>query len=307
MAESPAIAVKNLHKSYGSNEAVGGIDFEVARGEVFGFLGPNGAGKTTTIEILEGYRRRSSGEVSVLGVDPARPTREWRGRIGLVLQECEFEPLLTVRETLTLFASFYPNPRPVDEAIELVGLADKRDAQIGSLSGGQRRRADVAVGLVGDPDLVFLDEPTTGFDPSARRDAWNMIEGLKELGKTVFLTTHYMDEAQHLADRVAIIRRGSIVAQGPTEELGASLGRRSVVRFRLPEGISAEEIRSRVDVELSLSGNEASFEAEHPQRQLYGLLNLAEERGVELESLEVRRPSLEDVFLDLTSGEEAAE
>jgi ABC-2 type transport system ATP-binding protein len=302
---SSAISVRGLRKTYGGHEAVAGIDFEVARGEVFGFLGPNGAGKTTTIEILEGYRPRSSGEVSVLGVDPAHPTREWRARIGLVLQECEFEPLLTVRETLTLFASFYPKPRPVDEAIELVGLADKSDAQIGSLSGGQRRRADVAVGLIGDPDLVFLDEPTTGFDPSARRDAWNMIEGLKDLGKTVFLTTHYMDEAQHLADRVAIIREGSIVAQGPTEELGASLGRRSVVRFRLPAEIGADEIRSRVEVELSVSGNEASFEAEHPQRQLHRLLGLAEERGVELEALEVRQPSLEDVFLELTSGGEA--
>jgi len=306
MPESPAISVRDLHKSYGSHEAVRGIDFEVAAGEVFGFLGPNGAGKTTTIEILEGYRPRSSGRVSVLGGDPAHPTREWRDRIGLVLQECEFEPLLTVRETLTLFASFYSDPRPVDQAIELVGLGDKADARIGSLSGGQKRRADVAVGLIGDPDLVFLDEPTTGFDPTARRDAWNMIEGLKELGKTVFLTTHYMDEAQHLADRVAILREGSIVAQGPTEELGANLGRRSVVRFRLPAAIAAEELRSAIEAEVSLSGNEASFESEHPQRQLYRLLSLAEERGVELEGLEVRQPSLEDIFLELTSADAEA-
>jgi ABC-2 type transport system ATP-binding protein len=305
MFEQSAIGVRDLHKRYGDQEAVRGIDFHVAPGEVFGFLGPNGAGKTTTIEILEGYRARSSGEVSVLGVDPAHPTREWRDRIGLVLQECEFEPLLTVRETLTLFASFYSKPRPVDEAIELVGLTEKRDARIGSLSGGQKRRADVAVGLVGDPDLLFLDEPTTGFDPTARREAWKMIEGLKELGKTVFLTTHYMDEAQYLADRVAILREGSIVAQGPTAQLGATLGRHSVVRFRIPSGISADEIRSVVESEISLSGNEASFEAEHPQRQLHRLLGLAEERGVELEELEVRQPSLEDVFLELTETKAA--
>jgi ABC-2 type transport system ATP-binding protein len=304
-AEQPAISVRDLHKSYGTHEAVRGIDFEVGHGEVFGFLGPNGAGKTTTIEILEGYRPRSAGEVSVLGADPAHPTREWRDRIGLVLQECEFEPLLTVRETLTLFASFYSKPRRVDEAIALVGLADKADARIGSLSGGQKRRADVAVGLIGDPDLVFLDEPTTGFDPTARRDAWNMIEGLKALGKTVFLTTHYMDEAQHLADRVAILRDGAIVAQGPTEELGASLGRRSVVSFRLPDGIPAAEFRSRVETDLSISGNQASFESPQPQPALLRLLAYAEERGVELEGLEVRRPSLEDIFLELTASEEA--
>jgi ABC-2 type transport system ATP-binding protein len=305
MFEQSAISVRNLHKRYGDQDAVRGIEFHVAPGEVFGFLGPNGAGKTTTIEILEGYRARSSGDVSVLGVDPAHPTREWRERIGLVLQECEFEPLLTVRETLTLFASLYSQPRPVDEAIELVGLTEKRDARVGSLSGGQKRRADVAVGLVGDPDLLFLDEPTTGFDPTARREAWKMIEGLKELGKTVFLTTHYMDEAQHLADRVAILRQGSIVAQGPTAQLGATLGRHSVVRFRIPSGFSADEIRSVVESEISLSGNEASFEAEHPQRQLHRLLGLAEERGVELEDLEVRQPSLEDVFLELTETKAA--
>ncbi len=298
-----AISVRALRKSYGSHEAVRGIDFEVASGEVFGFLGPNGAGKTTTIEILEGYRSRSGGEVTVLGDDPEHASRAWRNRIGLVLQECEFEPLLTVRETLTLFASFYPHPRPVDEAIGLVGLADKRDARIGSLSGGQRRRADVAVGLIGDPDLVFLDEPTTGFDPTARRGAWNMIEGLKDLGKTVFLTTHYMDEAQHLADRVAILREGEIVAQGPTDELGANLGSHSVVRFRIPAGLSADELRSAVDVEISIAGNEASFESEHPQRHLYRLLGLAERHKLELEGLEIRQPSLEDVFLQVTGGE----
>jgi len=231
-----AISVSGLRKSYGEHEAVAGIDFEVGVGEVFGFLGPNGAGKTTTIEILEGYRERSDGEVAVLGVDPGQPTREWRARVGLVLQECELDPLLTVREAVALFATFYPAPRPVDATVDLVGLAEKRDERIGSLSGGQKRRVDVAIGLIGDPDLIFLDEPTTGFDPTARREAWTMIEGLKELGKTVFLTTHYMDEAEHLADRVAILREGRIVAEGPMSELGASLGRHTVIGFRLNGG-----------------------------------------------------------------------
>jgi ABC-2 type transport system ATP-binding protein len=298
-----AITVKGLRKSYGEYEAVRGIDFEVAAGEVFGFLGPNGAGKTTTIEILEGYRPRSSGEISVLGVDPGAPSREWRNRVGLVLQECEMNPVLTVRETVTLFSSFFSAPRPVDETIELVGIAEKRDARIGTLSGGQKRRVDVACGIIGDPDLIFLDEPTTGFDPSARRDAWNMIEGLKELGKTVFLTTHYMDEAQHLADRVAILRDGMLVAEGSTEELGSSLGQRTVVRFQLPDGILAAELDSQVSAQVELSGNEASFATDQPQRDVYRLLGWADGKGIELGALEVRRPSLEDIFLELTTEE----
>ncbi|MGH2974798.1 MAG: ABC transporter ATP-binding protein [Solirubrobacterales bacterium] len=295
-----AVRVAGLRKSYGEHEAVAGIDFEVGVGEVFGFLGPNGAGKTTTIEILEGYRERSGGEVEVLGVDPGQPTREWRSRVGLVLQECELDPLLTVREAIALFATFYPAPRPVDETIELTGLVAKRDARIGSLSGGQKRRVDVAIGIVGDPDLIFLDEPTTGFDPTARREAWNMIEGLKALGKTVFLTTHYMDEAQHLADRVAILREGQIVAQGDMGELSAGLGRRTVIGFRLNGGLGAEEVRSRVSAEVQVAGNEVSIETERPQADLFRLLGLAEEHGVALDDLEVRRPSLEDIFLDLT-------
>jgi ABC-2 type transport system ATP-binding protein len=299
-----AISVSGLHKSYGEYEAVRGIDFEVAAGEVFGFLGPNGAGKTTTIEILEGYRERDDGRVSVLGIDPSSPTRAWRERVGLVLQECELDPLLTVREAIELFATFYSSPRPVEETIDLVGLADKREAKIGSLSGGQKRRADVAVGIIGDPDLIFLDEPTTGFDPTARREAWNMIEGLKALGKTVFLTTHYMDEAQHLADRVAILRGGEIVAQGPTSELSQSLGRRTVIGFALNDGLGVEEIRSRLDSAVEVVGNEVSIETEHPQADLYRLLSLAEERGAELTEIEVRRPSLEDIFLELTREEE---
>jgi ABC-2 type transport system ATP-binding protein len=298
-----AISVSGLRKSYGENEAVRGVDFEVAAGEVFGFLGPNGAGKTTTIEILEGYRKRSAGEVAVFGVDPGSPTRAWRNRVGLVLQECELDPLWTVREAIALFARFYESPRPVEETIELVGLGDKRDARVGTLSGGQKRRADVAIGIVGDPDLIFLDEPTTGFDPTARRDAWNMIEGLKELGKTVFLTTHYMDEAQHLADRVAILRDGRIVAQGRTEELGESLGRRTVIGFTLAGGPSLEEVRSRASAPARVSGNRVEIETEQPQRDLYALLSLAEERGLPLDELEVRRPNLEDIFLELTRKE----
>ncbi|HWI95745.1 MAG TPA: ABC transporter ATP-binding protein [Solirubrobacterales bacterium] len=299
-----AISVKGLRKSYGEHEAVSGIDFEVGSGEVFGFLGPNGAGKTTTIEILEGYRERSGGEVEVLGIDPGEPTREWRSRVGLVLQECELDPLLTVREAVSLFATFYPAPRPVEETIELTGLTEKREARIGSLSGGQKRRVDVAIGIIGDPDLIFLDEPTTGFDPTARRDAWNMIEGLKELGKTVFLTTHYMDEAEHLADRVAILREGRIVAQGPMKELSASLGRRTVIGFRLNGGLDAEDVRSCVSATPQVAGDEISIETERPQDDLYRLLALAEQRGVALEDLEVRKPSLEDIFLDLTRDQE---
>jgi ABC-2 type transport system ATP-binding protein len=298
-----AISVSGLRKSYGENEAVRGLDFEVAAGEVFGFLGPNGAGKTTTIEILEGYRERSAGEVAVFGVDPAAPTRAWRNRVGLVLQECELDPLWTVREAVDLFSRFYAAPRPVEETIELVGLGEKRDARIGTLSGGQKRRADVAIGIIGDPDLIFLDEPTTGFDPTARRDAWNMIEGLKALGKTVFLTTHYMDEAQHLADRVAILRDGRIVAQGRTEELGESLGRRTVIGFTLSDGFSVEEIRARASAPVQVAGNRVEIETEQPQRDLYVLLGLAEERGLSLDELEVRRPNLEDIFLELTRGE----
>jgi len=299
-----AISVRGLRKSYGENEAVRGIDFEVGSGEVFGFLGPNGAGKTTTIEILEGYRERSGGEVEVLGVAPGEPTRAWRSRVGLVLQECELDPLLTVREAISLFATFYPTPRPVEETIELTGLAEKREARIGSLSGGQKRRVDVAIGIIGDPDLIFLDEPTTGFDPTARRDAWNMIEGLKALGKTVFLTTHYMDEAEHLADRVAILREGHIVAQGPMKELSASLGRRTVIGFRLNGGLDVEDVRSCVSATPQAAGDGISIETEQPQSDLYRLLALAEQRGVALEDLEVRKPSLEDIFLDLTRDQE---
>ena len=300
-ANGTAISVRDLRMRYGDNEAVRGISFEVGVGEVFGFLGPNGAGKTTTIEILEGYRKRTDGDAVVLGADPGHPTRAWRERIGLVLQECELDPALTVRELVTLFAGFYPSPRPVEETIELVGLADKRDARVGTLSGGQRRRVDVAVGIIGDPELVFLDEPTTGFDPSARRDAWNMIEGLQELGKTIFLTTHYMDEAQHLADRVAILRRGELVAVGELNQIGAGAGARSVIRFRMPADTSPDDLRSVVEAPVALSGDVATVTVDNPQRPLYRLTGWAEERGIVLDGLEAVHPTLEDIFLELTS------
>jgi len=296
-----AISVRGLRKSYGALEALRGIDLEVRNGEVFGFLGPNGAGKTTAIEILEGYRDRSAGEVSVLGVDPARPTRAWRDRVGLVLQECELDPLLTVAETLSLFAAFYRHPRPLGEVIDLVGLADKRDARMGTLSGGQRRRADVAVALVGDPDLVFLDEPTTGFDPGARRDSWKMIEGLKGLGKTVLLTTHYMDEAEHLADRLAILREGRIVATGRLDELSGAQAT-TTISFRIPAGATADDLRAAVEHEPSFVGDTVSLQVSDAQRALYRLTTWAEREGVRVESIAVRPPSLEDLFLELTGG-----
>jgi ABC-2 type transport system ATP-binding protein len=296
------ITVQGLRKRYGQHEAVKGIDFTVDQGEVFGFLGTNGAGKTTTIEILEGYRSRTAGVVSVLGVDPARPTKAWRERIGLVLQESELDPLHTVRETVAMFACYYRHPRPVDDTIALVGLAEQRDARVGSLSGGQKRRVDVALGIVGDPDLVFLDEPTTGFDPQARRDAWNMIEGLRQLGKTIFLTTHYMDEAQHLADRLCILRDGLVVAQGTTSDLTSRASGGVVVRFRIPAGVTVDAVRAACDVAPEVSGTEITLKTDHPQRTLYTLTGWAEGQGVELEGLEVTRPTLDDVFLELTAG-----
>ena len=240
MADS-VISIRGLRKSYGDFEAVRGIDLEVQAGEVFAFLGPNGAGKTTTVEILEGYRKRSGGEVSVLGEDPQRGGRAWRERIGIVLQSCRLDPYLTVRESLGLYAGYYRAPRPVDEVIELVGLAGKADERARSLSGGQQRRLDVGMALIGDPELLFLDEPTTGFDPAARRQAWETIAGLRDLGKTVFLTTHYMDEAQRLADRVTIIAGGEIVAAGTPEDLGDRDSLPTTISYRLDgEEISVE-------------------------------------------------------------------
>jgi len=271
--------------SYGTTEAVRGIDLEVERGEVFAFLGPNGAGKTTTVEILEGYRRRTGGEVSVLGEDPERAGREWRERIGIVLQSGRLDPYLTVRESLDLYAGYFRSPRPSEEVISLVGLEGKADERASRLSGGQQRRLDVGMALVGDPELLFLDEPTTGFDPSARRQAWDVIAGLRNLGKTVFLTTHYMDEAQRLADRVTIIAAGRIVAQGTPEDLGE-------------RDVGETTIRYLAD------GSEVVLQTTDPVKTLHELTSAALAKGEELEGLEVTRPSLEDVYLELTAAAE---
>ncbi|HXG77535.1 MAG TPA: ABC transporter ATP-binding protein [Gaiellaceae bacterium] len=287
-AQVKAIAVRNLRKAYGGVEALRGVTFDVEVGEVFGLLGPNGAGKTTTVEILEGYRRRDGGEVAVLGHDPGAAPRELRERIGVVLQQSETVSHLTVRELVAMFAGYYRRPRDVDEVVELVGLQDVRDARVKTLSGGQKRRLDLAVALAGDPELVFLDEPTTGFDPAARRSAWNLIRSLRALGKTVLLTTHYLDEAQQLADRVAVLRGGEIVRLGTPSELTHTSGR--------------VEIRFRSD------GQPVVLETHEPTRVLHDLTARALAEGRELEHLEVRRPTLEDVYLELvaeTGSEEA--
>jgi len=297
------ISVRDLCKSYGDRAAVRGISFDVGRGEVFGLLGANGAGKTTTVEILEGYRARTSGDVRVLGADPGRPERAWRERIGLVLQECELDRSLTVRETVTLFASFYPHPRDVGETIALTGLGSRRDVLVGALSGGERRRVDVALGIVGDPDLLFLDEPTTGFDPSARRDAWSMIDGLRELGKTIVLTTHYMDEAQRLADRVAIMRAGELIATGTVEQIGRALGSEIVIRFRLPSGTSAAAVESEVESPIEVDHGGATIRTADPQAVLYRLTGWAERERYRLHGLEVVRPRLDDMFLELMTAD----
>jgi ABC-2 type transport system ATP-binding protein len=280
------ISVRGLRKSYGDVEAVRGIELEVGAGEVFAFLGPNGAGKTTTVEILEGYLRPDAGEVRVLGVDPSRADRAWRERIGIVLQSCRLDPYLTVRESLELYAGYYAAPRSVEETMALVGLSSKADARTGGLSGGQQRRLDVGMALIGDPELLFLDEPTTGFDPSARRQAWETIAGLRDLGKTVFLTTHYMDEAQRLADRLAVISRGTVVARGTPQDLGGRETRPTTIRYRL-------------------NGEQRSLETTKPVEALHELTGRALSEGLELQELEATRPNLEDVYLSLTS--EAAE
>ncbi len=298
----PVIVVRDLRKSYGSAEAVKGIDLTVERGEIFAFLGPNGAGKTTTVEILEGYRERNHGQVEVLGVDPARATGAWRARVGVVLQECRLPSLLTVREAMDMYAGYYPAPRPVAETIDLVGLTEQSGQRAGRLSGGQQRRLDVALALIGDPELLFLDEPTTGFDPAARRGAWDMIAELRRLGKTVLLTTHYMDEAQYLADRVAIIRDGRIVAEGRPDELGRNSARFTVVRFRLPAGTTLDAVPPALAPRLTHTEGRFELSTDSPVSDLAALCGWAVASGVELADLEVHRPTLEDVYLDLTTG-----
>ena len=297
-----AITVRGLRKAYGEVEAVRGIDIEVEHGEVFAFLGPNGAGKTTTTEVLEGYRTRTAGEVDVLGVDPSRPTREWKERIGIVLQQSRMRPELTVRETLELYAGYYRGPRQVGETIALVGLGHKADERNGRLSGGQQRRLDVALALIGDPDLLFLDEPTTGFDPSARRQAWEVISNLRDLGKTVFLTTHYMDEAQRLADRVAIIAGGEIVASGPPAELGDRAAQPAKISFVLPRGVGLDELPTEIAAAAAEANGTVTLSSLDPVELLNRLTGWAIERSVVLDGLEVRRPTLEDIYLELTGA-----
>jgi ABC-2 type transport system ATP-binding protein len=300
-AGEPVIRVRGLAKQYGHVEAVRGIDLEVHRGEIFAFLGPNGAGKTTTVEILEGFRRRSAGEVEVLGHDPAAAGSAWRDRVGVVLQESEPERGLTVRECMELYAGYYQAPRSIDETLELAGLLPQSAATAQQLSGGQRRRLDVALALVGDPELIFLDEPTTGFDPSARRTAWHVIEGLRALGKTVFLTTHYMDEAEHLADRIAVIAGGVIVAEGTPQTLGGRDRMGAAISFTLPPGTGLDDLPASLRALAEPSHDARTvLRSDTPLLHTRELADWALGRGLDLADLDVRRPTLEDVYLELT-------
>ncbi len=298
----PVVSVRGLRKSYGPVEAVAGVDLEVQRGEIFAFLGPNGAGKTTTVEILEGFRERDGGEVTVLGEDPARADTAWRNRVGAVLQESNAEPGLTVCESLQLYSGYYLAPRDIEETIALVGLEEKTNTQAAQLSGGQRRRLDVALALIGDPELIFLDEPTTGFDPSARRTAWHVIEGLRQLGKTVFLTTHYMDEAEYLADRIAVIAGGTIVAEGTPGTLGGRNRMAAAISFTLPDGVSADELPAELRGLLEGADGRVTLTSQTPLVHVRALADWALGRGLDLPDLDVRRPTLEDVYLELTEG-----
>jgi ABC-2 type transport system ATP-binding protein len=301
--DGAAIEVRGLVKSYGDVHAVRGIDLLVQHGQIFALLGPNGAGKTTTVEILEGYRSRDAGTVQVLGYDPARQWRQLKRRIGIVLQSSGMDRYLTVAETVAMYAGYYPRPRPVDEVIGLVGLEAKRNARVLQLSGGQQRRLDVAIALAGNPDLLFLDEPTTGFDPSARHEAWEVIKNLATLGKTVLLTTHYMDEAQYLADQVAVISGGQIVATGPPATVGDRERARARIRYRLPDGLTPP-----ADL-FAPPGPDGLTELipDDLTAALHRLTGWALERHAELTGLEVIRPSLEDVYLELTSSPSALE
>ncbi len=302
MSPAPAIEVSGLRKTYGSFDAVKGIDLVVATGEVFALLGPNGAGKTTTVEILEGYRSRTAGSVSVLGVDPAKGGAGFRSRIGLVLQECAIDPYLNVTEVLTQRAAYYPTPRPVAEVVALVGLEGKARTRVKVLSGGQQRRLDLALALVGDPELIFLDEPTTGFDPGARRAAWEVVANLAGLGKTILLTTHYMDEAQALAAQVAVMAGGQIVALGPPNSLGGRDRAAYHVRFRVPPQLAADLAALGESTEPGPRDGEVVVTTTTPTSTLHTLTRWAVERGVELEGLNVSQPTLEDVYLQLTDS-----
>jgi ABC-2 type transport system ATP-binding protein len=300
MPAMPVIEVRGLRKSYAGREVVRGIDLHVSHGEVFAFLGPNGAGKTTTVEILEGYRTRDGGEVEVLDTDPALAGRGWRARVGLVLQTCTMPPELTVRELVELYAGYYPAPRSVAETIELVGLGEQRDVRTAQLSGGQLRRLDVALALIGDPELVFLDEPTTGFDPSARHHAWEVIANLRTLGKSIFLTTHYMDEAQALADRVAIIAGGEIVAEGTPQTLGGRDRELSRISFALPPGVTAGELPRALAELATEHDGQLHIDVREPADALHELTGWALAHGDALRELTVARPTLEDIYLKLT-------
>jgi ABC-2 type transport system ATP-binding protein len=295
MPTEPAVEVRDLRKSYGAVEAVRGIDLRVERGQVFALLGPNGAGKTTTVEILEGHRQRDAGEVRVLGRDPAGNARDLKERIGIVLQQTGVDEHLTVREVVEMVGGYYPRPRPASEVLELAGLADQADRRVRKLSGGQRRRVDFAVALAGNPELLFLDEPTTGFDPSARRQAWETLRELSGDGTTIFLTTHFMDEAHALADRLAIIADGRIVAEGTADELIRRAGRGTRIRFRLDDGAEPP-----TEVGASRVAGRWEIRAADPTSTLHRLTSWAVSGGGELHDLEVARDSLEDVYLAMT-------
>jgi ABC-2 type transport system ATP-binding protein len=300
---APAVSVRGLRKSYdGVVQALDGVDLDVRRGEVLAILGPNGAGKTTLVEILEGHRTADGGDVRVLGHDPAKRERAFRARIGIVLQEEGIDQTLSVREVVDLYSAAYPHPRPAAEVLDLVGLGDRPDVRVSALSGGQRRRLDLALGIAGDPELVFLDEPTTGFDPSARRQSWELISALRDLGKTILLTTHYMDEAQHLADRVVVIARGSVIAEGTPDTLGAGVAEATLVSFRIPYGVDGDDLPLPGDGDGDVERRDrlVSFRTRTPTRDLAPLLARAADAGIELEALTVTRPSLEDVYLQLT-------
>jgi ABC-2 type transport system ATP-binding protein len=305
LTPTTAIRVSGLRKRYGDVEAVRGIDFEVTAGECFALLGPNGAGKTTTVEILEGYREPSAGTVEVLGLDPHRGGAAFRERIGIVLQQAGVEIELTVEESLGYYRRLYPRSRDVGEVIDLVGLGEKRKSRIKTLSGGQRRRLDLALGLIGDPDLLFLDEPTTGFDPGARHRSWDLIDSLRSLGKTILLTTHYMEEAQKLADRVAVIVAGRIVAQGAPSSLGGREAAEAVISFRLPDGVTVGDLPGALPAP-SLDNGVVSLRSAEPTAVLHTLTGWAVARGTELPALAVARPSLEDVYLSLADDTAAS-